>query len=106
MEVGKGLEPIAGYEVILETVGQYTGLHDKNGKEIYEGDICSDEYAIIEVLWCQNHQWGCKIIKGYALSEGLTFPLWHWDRCRENGYRQLEVISNIYKNPELLEVQP
>ncbi|MBS4534783.1 hypothetical protein GOQ29_04040 [Clostridium sp. D2Q-14] len=84
--------------ILKETRGQYTGLKDKNGKEIYEGDIAIDDSrTIVEIIWTDHHQWGCKVIRGCTLTKGLTFPLWHWDKCRENGYRKFKVIGNIYE---------
>lgn len=91
------------YEVDPATVGQFTGLLDKNGKRIFEGDICRDNTGdIVQIVWSKNHSWGCKIIKGCTLSLNLTFPLWQWDNCRENGFRKIEVIGNIHDNQELL----
>ena len=98
-----GCNEANSFEVDPETVGQFTGLHDKNGKEIYEGDICRDSKdKIIQIVWSDHHQWGCKIIKGGVLSQGLEFPIWQWDKCKENEYRELEVIGNIYENPDLI----
>jgi uncharacterized phage protein (TIGR01671 family) len=83
---------------------QYTGLTDKNKKEIYKDDIARDNKDnIIQIVWTDHFQWGCKVIHGGCLSMGLTFPLWQWDNCQENAYRTLEVIGNIWETPELLE---
>jgi len=93
------------------TYMQFTGLKDckrteefPEGQEIFDGDICRDSKSkLIQIVWSDHHQWGCKIIKGGALSRGLEFPIWQWDKCKENGYRELEVIGNIFENPELLD---
>ena len=82
---------------------RYTGKSDISGKEIYDKNIAKDEAGtVVQIIWTDHHQWGCTVIKSKTvLSMGKTFPLWHWDNCEKNGYRQLEVIGNIYENPEL-----
>ena len=95
------------FEVNPETVCQYTGLTDKNGRKIFDGYICRDSDNIVRILWNDKHQWGVEISKtDNVLSRGLVFPLWQYDNCKENGYRTLEVIGNIFDNPELIGEQP
>jgi hypothetical protein len=71
-----------------ETVGEWTGLPDKNGKEIYEGDIseCNDMYGRIEYRTDYQNSGFCFVIQGYP------YPIW----------KQCIVIGNIYENPELV----
>ena len=89
-------------EVIPETVGQYTGLTDKNGVKIFEGDIVrygtntnrADNEEIYEVVFETR---GGSGYFGIRISEIET-----WQFCLEVPAKLMEVIGNIHDNPELL----
>ena len=69
-------------------VMDFTGLHDKNGKEIYEGDVVQYSYNDYETL----------LKSPVEYHEGAFYPV-----CEiPEEARHFEVIGNIYENPELL----
>lgn len=95
------IERIA-YEVIPKTVGQCTGLEDKNGKLIFEGDILEfvnddGESSFYVVIWDTSLlSWQVQEISHYIKNDYYGF-----DELCEFG--DTEVIGNVYDNPELLQ---
>lgn len=84
-------------KVIPETVGQFIGILDKNGKKIFEGDI----------LKCISPNDGSEFISDFiaTLSSGITFKNSYLNRDMilfEYEWMEVEIIGNIYDNPELL----
>ncbi len=86
-------------EVIPETVGQYTGLTDKNGKKIFEGDILRQGYHPeddVAVLWHDGRFCFKKVKK---INKDYPFES---ECCIQNAVKWLKVIGNVHDNPELL----
>jgi uncharacterized phage protein (TIGR01671 family) len=98
-------KPVKAYEVDPNTVGQYTGLKDKNGKEIYESDI-------VTANWYDYEEPSHTLTGEVIYAEGwLAFAIWDeqnktMSEINGNGYYSwdIEVIGNIHDNPDLLEV--
>lgn len=92
--------------VIPETVGRFTELLDKNGKEIYEGDIVKDKNGLVDkvVFGKIGYDFEFNGLTGFALSEwkpdDMDFYVLDWGF----NFKELEVIGSIHNNPELLEV--
>jgi len=77
---------------------QYTGLKDKNGKEIYAKDCLGGVFECLYIDWCDK-QGGWELFTGGNECMACMGEI-HWWEVVEN--KDLEVIGNIYENPELI----
>ena len=97
------------YAVKSETVGQFTGLTDKNGKKVFEGDILKFTDTNAEYEWIgkvefgnpnAEYNWGFQLVYISGTKPNTDILLW-FDMEETGAYS--EVIGNIRDNPELLE---
>lgn len=88
-----GFEHYEEYEVIPESVGQFTGLYDKNEKKIFEGNIV----RVTEGIYGYKSTYHSYVeeVKFYSKDVAVFLPFDNSDMV------EVEVIGNIYDNPEL-----
>lgn len=96
----------SGIRVEPNSIGQFTGLYDKNGNEIYENDILQvkidgKEYNPLLVVYSEVYAGFCMLSENtlnnviYKPHRPIN-PNW-WDEIKD----EIEIIGNIYDNPEL-----
>jgi uncharacterized phage protein (TIGR01671 family) len=78
-------------EIVPETVGQFTGLLDKQGKKIFEGDIIKSGDDVMVVSWNNKFASFCLDKDGWAFSH------WFGESCNPQN---VEVIGNIHDTPK------
>jgi len=98
---------IVMHEVIPDTICQYTGLTDKNGRKIFEGDIVTTKYELgrggfytFEVYYNKNL---CQFALTINTGSYTKNKQYDWLQLTASKAKKIEVIGNVFDNPELLE---
>lgn len=101
-------DPSTGLETDIDetTIGQFTGLYDKNDVEIYEGDVVKTQFNKVPLGWVIWHEDGyfciCTSKERYEYRESFT-PIGNLMYHHINGKKiEIEVIGNIHDNKDLL----
>lgn len=83
-------------DIDMKTIGQSTGLKDKNGTEIFEGDALKNNDYPNQTFICKHSRLQASF-QAESLNGLLTLSLW------KDEERDWQVLGNIYENPELVE---
>lgn len=89
-------------EVDENTLGQFTGLCDKDGKEIYEGDIIKSHYGSIYIVKYFADWSGFSLKLVFLNIEGKLSRATGRQHLYKNDCTRLEVLGNVWDRPELL----
>ena len=98
VDLDKGRMELGGTQRGVE---DFTGLHDKNGKEIYEGDILSSEYPRENCKNCHPVVWRDG---SWIVDHSINDCCRPWRGNLRGHHNSEEVIGNIHQNPDLLKV--
>ena len=97
-----------GIEIQPETLGIWTGVHDKNDKEIYTGDICKDDEGFLLIVDFDGFEYILKHkLYDYrsweVLKSGEEKFDWYFEEIPfKDNFAGLEIVGNIFDSPEII----